>query len=83
MILKQIFCEITNVCPLAWEAFVKTATLAITMLLCALMMTFYGQEHGFSSELLHIIFGLIEAPAGLFLIATIGVIFIQRAHDAS
>ncbi|MGE4354267.1 MAG: hypothetical protein AB7D36_09305 [Oscillospiraceae bacterium] len=81
MKLKELFCDISNMCPTAWEALAKTALLALVTALCALAITIGGQAHdGLTPQMLHIVYGLAETPAGLFAIASVGVILLQREH---
>ncbi len=81
MKLKKVFFEALGMCPSAWEVLTKTALLALVMSLCALSFSIYGEEIGLSPQLLHITYGLAEVPAGLFLIASIGAIILQSAHN--
>jgi len=82
MNIKKTFSEFTNMCPLAWEALCKTALMAFVCALCALMLGIHGQESGgLSRELIHIKNMYAEMPAGLFIIAAIGVSLIQSLHD--
>lgn len=81
MYIKKLFCSFTNMCPQAWEALEKTALLAFACVLCALMLSIQGQaQGGLTPQLLHIVRGLTEVPAGLFAIASIGVCLIQGRH---
>ncbi len=81
MKLKKVFFEALDMCPFAWELVSKTAVLALVMSLCALSMSIHGEETGLSPQLLHITYGLAEVPAGLFLIGSIGAMFLQSAYD--
>lgn len=81
MILKQIFCEVTNMCPTAWEALCKTAHMALATAICALMLSIHGDgTGGLSRELLHIVNTLAETPAGLFAIASVGVVLLESRY---
>ena len=79
MKLKEILCEISNMSPTAWEALSKTALLALVMVLCALAITIEGQNSELTPQMLHIVYGLAETPAGLFAIASIGVLLLESA----
>jgi len=81
MNFKKTFCDITNMCPMAWEALCKTALMAFTCAFCALMLSIHGEETGgLTRQLLHIKLLFAEMPAGLFLIAAIGTSLLQSLH---
>lgn len=82
MNFKKTFCQITNMCPMAWEGLCKTALMAFACAFCALMIAIYGDSSGgLSRELIHIKAHFAEMPAGLLLIGAIGVCLIQSIHE--
>ena len=79
--IYKLFCSFTNMCAPAWEALTRTALLAFVCVLCALMLSIHGQNQGgLTLPLLHIVQGLCEVPAGLFVIAAVGVCLLQSRH---
>ncbi len=76
--LRRLLCDITNMCPEAWEGLCKTAALGMALALCALALTIYADgSGGLTREQLHITYALAEAPAGLFCLAAVGVVLIE------
>lgn len=79
--LGQLLRFISELSQEAWEGLTKAAAMAFVLAICALAMMFKAQAAGLSPEQLHIARALSEAPAGIFLIAALGVVLIEsRGH---